>query len=202
MDKGTQASEAVEPGDIATGDSEDSDLCKRSEKQGGPTLELGKAFIKTVYHFWPSLRSWLDQLPDTRFEPMVIYDRRFLTWWGIILFVLKLGSRRQLDHDLRDEATFVLDNTNRLAGTNQITLPVHNTLEHFLGHVGWKAFSCLRTLINERFSIWVWHCYGVGSKTEDVLCLYIQTRKNANDVGGVSGPCGGDSGEHPEKTAP
>lgn len=57
-----------------------------------------------------------------------------------------------MDFDLRDPDTWVLTNVNRLAGTQQATLPVHDTLDHFLGHLGaaplggggrgWCAGSC------------------------------------------------------------
>src|SRR5262249_25435693 len=46
-----------------------------------------------------------------------------------------------LDYELRDGGPQVLDNLNRLAQTEQTTLPVHDTLDHFLGHVkltGWE----------------------------------------------------------------
>lgn len=89
--------------------------------------------------------TWLDALPDTRFPPLVVYHRRFLTWWGISLFLMKLGSRRQLDFDLRDLSTQVLANLNRLAGTRQESLPVDGTLDHFLGHLGCSPLGALRS---------------------------------------------------------
>lgn len=67
-----------------------------------------------------------------------------------MLFVLKLGSRRQIDYDLRDLSTEVLANLNRLAGTRQETLPVHDTLDHFIGHVGAPPFADLRTQMVRR----------------------------------------------------
>ena len=57
------------------------------------------------------------------------------------LYLFQLGSRRQLDFELRDGGPQVLANFNRLAQTEQTTLPVHDTLDHFLGHVklaGWE----------------------------------------------------------------
>ena len=48
------------------------------------------------------------------------------------LYLLQLGSRRQLDYELRDGGAQVLANLNRLAETAQETLPVHDTLDHFL----------------------------------------------------------------------
>lgn len=64
--------------------------------------------------------------------------------WGLLLFVCKLGSRRQLDFDLRDLETHVLANVNRLAETCQKTLPVDGTLDHFMGHLGWAPPTVLR----------------------------------------------------------
>lgn len=86
---------------------------------------------------------------------MVIYDVRFLIWWGLLLFCLKLGSRRQLDYQLRDLESCVLSNLNPLAGTQQDSLPVHKTLDHFLGHVGSPALAglrnqCVRQLIRNK----------------------------------------------------
>lgn len=80
----------------------------------------------------------------------MVYDRRFLTWWGILLFLFKLGSRRQLDFDLRDPSLHVLSNVNRLAGTEQESLPVAGTLDHFLGHLGPEPLAELRTKMNRR----------------------------------------------------
>ncbi len=83
------------------------------------------------------------------------YSRKFLAYWGLLLFLCKLGSRRQLDHQLRDSHSCVLDNLNRWAGTQQDSLPVHKTLDHFLGHVGASAWAelrcrCVRQLMRMR----------------------------------------------------
>lgn len=103
------------------------------------------AAVRTIRHFWPELTQWLDEWPDTRWAPLVVYHRRFLAWWGLLLFLMKLGSRRQLDFDLRDLSTHVMDNLNRLAGTSQESLPVDGTLDHFLGHLGAAPPERLRT---------------------------------------------------------
>lgn len=74
---------------------------------------------------------------------MVQYHRRFLCWWGLLLFGLGLGSRRSADNDLRDLECATLHNLNLLAGTQQDGLPVTKTLDHFIGHVGSAAFAQL-----------------------------------------------------------
>jgi hypothetical protein len=96
------------------------------------------------------LNRWLDRLPDTRAQEACTYSRRFLAWWGLALYLLQLGSRRQLDYDLRDGGPQVLANLNRLAETTQTTLPVHDTLDHFLGHVRQAGWERLRTRMVQR----------------------------------------------------
>jgi len=111
---------------------------------------VGPALVRTVRHFFPDLPAWLNGLPDTRHQPMVVYPTAFLFWWGLSAFLFKLGSRRQLDYELRDLHTDVLSNLNRLAGAAVETLPVHQTLDHFVHHVGSSPFADLRTQMMRR----------------------------------------------------
>jgi hypothetical protein len=111
---------------------------------------VGRALVQTVRHFFPDFNAWLDRLPDTRVQDACTYDRRFLAWWGLHLYLLQLGSRRQLDYELRDAGPRVLVNLNRLAQTQQTTLPVHDTLDHFVGHVKLAGWERLRTQAAQR----------------------------------------------------
>ena len=110
----------------------------------------GRALAQTTCHFFPDLNVWLDRLPDSREPELCTYPTRFLAWWGIGLYLLQLGSRRQLDYELRDGGSRVLANMNRLAQTEQTTLPVHDTLDHFLGHVPVAGWDRLRTQMVQR----------------------------------------------------
>jgi hypothetical protein len=103
-----------------------------------------------VLHFFPQLNDWLEDLPDTRDPDAIIYETRFLAWWGLWLYLAQLGSRRQLDFQLDAWGTHVLDNLNRLAQTQHNTRPVHDTLDHFLGHVKADALAALRTKMARR----------------------------------------------------
>jgi len=100
--------------------------------------------------FFPELNSWLDRLPDSREPRLRVYSTRFLAWWALALYLLQLASRRQLDYDLRDGGPQVLANLNRLTQTEQATLPVHDTLDHFLGHVPIAGWERLRTQMVQR----------------------------------------------------
>lgn len=111
---------------------------------------MGRALVQTVRHFFPEFTTWLNRLPDTRVQDACIYSKRFLAWWGIGLYLFQLGSRRQLDYELRDGGSKVLANVNRLAETDQTTLPVHDTLDHFLEHVKRAGWERLRTQMVQR----------------------------------------------------
>ena len=78
------------------------------------------------------------------------YPTRFLAWWGLALYLFQLSARRQLDFELRDGGAAVRDNLNRLAQTSQSTLPVHDTLDHFLGHVALSGWQRLRRQLVQR----------------------------------------------------
>lgn len=101
--------------------------------------------MQAVRHFFPQFNDWLQRLPDTRDQDACTYETRFLAWWGILLYVLQLGSRRQLNFRLDAAGTCVLANLNRLAETDQQTRPVHGTLDHFVSHVRPAGFGQVRT---------------------------------------------------------
>jgi hypothetical protein len=103
--------------------------------------------VQTVRHFFPSFNNWLQQLPDSRVKEACTYETRFMAWWGILLYLFQLSSRRQLNFKLDARGTRVLANLNRLAGTQRETRPVHGTLDHFLGHSRASGLSHLRTLM-------------------------------------------------------
>ena len=85
----------------------------------------------TTRHFFPNFNGLLAQLPDRRDPERVEYAVPFLMWWELVMFSGKLGSRRQLDYQLR-YSPCVLENINRLAGTSQTTLPSNKTPDYLL----------------------------------------------------------------------
>ena len=69
---------------------------------------------------------------------------------GAELFLCKLSSRRQLDYQLNTDGPEVLNNLNRLAGTEQDTRPVNQTLEYFLEGIGAAPIADLRRRMVQR----------------------------------------------------
>jgi len=76
----------------------------------------------------------LVQVKETRDPERIVYGAPFLIWMGWMLFLLKLGARRQLGFELNTPEA--LRNLNRLSGCRQDAVAHHDTLNHFLGHVG------------------------------------------------------------------
>lgn len=118
--------------------------------ESGATLIVAQALVQTIRHFFPELNVWLRRLPDSRVAELCTYSTPFLAWWGMWLYLSQLGARRQLDFELRDGGPQVLANINRLAQTSATSLPVHDTLDHFLGHVPLPGWEQLRFRMVQR----------------------------------------------------
>jgi len=79
---------------------------------------------------------------------MCTYGRAFLLVEGLMLFMLKLGSRRQARFEL--DSPEALENLNRLSGCRQEMIAHGDTLDHFLGHVPPPALHSLRRQLVHR----------------------------------------------------
>jgi hypothetical protein len=79
----------------------------------GATLNIGPILVRTIGHSLPDLNAWIDQIPDPRFAPLVVYHKRSLLRWGLGLFLCKLTSRRQLDYQFHTDAPEVLTRRSR-----------------------------------------------------------------------------------------
>lgn len=93
------------------------------------TQKLGLAFARTIRHFFPELPTWLREVADPRDPNRIVYPAPFLLWTALSLFVLHLGSRRQIRFDLHTAA--MLENLNRLAKTKVERVEHPGTLGYF-----------------------------------------------------------------------
>jgi hypothetical protein len=143
MDRTVSPTEDPSEGDSATQPGSDSHPCPPPATPRGPDLIAVTAFTQTLLHFFPHFNDWLDALPDTRVQDACTYEARFLIWTGLFLFLLQLGSRRQLDFTFDAYSDASRANLNRLAHTQQPSCPVHDTLDHLLEHIVWTAFRVL-----------------------------------------------------------
>lgn len=65
-----------------------------------------------------------------------------MSWTGLLVFLLKLGSRRQIRFEL--DSPTALENLNRLAGCRQDRVPHGDTLNYFLGRLAPGELAGLR----------------------------------------------------------
>jgi len=79
---------------------------------------------------------------DTRDQRKITYQRSFLLGMGLMLYLLKLGSRRRVRFDL--DSPTMLANLNRLTGCRQEAIAHSDTLDHFFGHVPPGSLQGLR----------------------------------------------------------
>ena len=86
--------------------------------------------------------SWLGQVQDTRDQERITYLREFLLYMGLMRFLLKASSRRQVRFEL--DSPDALKNLNALWGCSQETMAHSDTLDHFLGHVPTESLEKLR----------------------------------------------------------
>ena len=101
--------------------------------------ELLLAIPRTLRHFFPSLREWLDELPDPRDADRITYPTRFLVWTGLLMYLFLMRARRRLRHDLNSD--YGLANLNRLAGTAADTLPHPDTPAYLLKRLSVEALG-------------------------------------------------------------
>jgi len=148
MDTGTSPHQTAPSGDHTNPTGTDSQPQHRASPARRQGLELAEILGKTLGHFWPEYRSWLAGVTDTRLQEMCTYGREFLLVEGLMLFLLKLGSRRQVRFEL--DSPEALENLNRLSGCRQDTMAHGDTLNHFLGHVPPPALHRLRRAMVHR----------------------------------------------------
>lgn len=104
-------------------------------------------------HFFPFLADWVSRLPDPRIGSRTTYSVEHLFFYGLSLFLLQLGSRRQLRAE-RD-GKFFLDNLLSLSGSDEKYAADSDTLNYLmekmppegLEEITWKL---VRVLIRKK----------------------------------------------------
>ena len=90
----------------------------------------GDVFFKTVHHFFPKLTRWLASVDDPRNKNKITYSPSHRRWLGIFLFLLRLGSRREISYRLSTEE--FLKNLCILTSSYDEKIAHHDTVEYFI----------------------------------------------------------------------
>ncbi|NLH39664.1 MAG: transposase [Elusimicrobia bacterium] len=91
---------------------------------------MKQILYKTMRHFFPEYRQWLRDMKDPRKKNMTSYELPVMIWVGILLFLLKLGSKRQINYELDTEA--MINNIKLLSREKLERIPYDGTLEYLL----------------------------------------------------------------------
>ena len=89
----------------------------------------GDVFFKTISHFFPKLSRWLGSVDDPRNKNKITYSPSHLLWLGIFLFLLRLGSKRDISYKLSTED--FLKNLCTITNIYDDKTAHHDTVEYF-----------------------------------------------------------------------
>jgi len=102
----------------------------RNGKEAKERAEVIEVFHKTIRHFFPYFSGWIEDIDDPRQVNKTEYNKAHLFWAGTLLFLLKLGSRRQINFLFHTEE--FKENLNLLSGGNNERVAHDGTLENIL----------------------------------------------------------------------
>lgn len=111
---------------------------ERLEEEGG----VWPALRKTLRHFLPDFSSWLKATPDPRDPRFIVYPIDYVLTTGLLLFLTKLGSRRQIRYQFGTSG--FIRNLNSLCGTDCESMLDPDTLAYLLKRLPLSALEELR----------------------------------------------------------
>lgn len=91
-------------------------------------LQVWPVLRKTLQHFFPNFGSGLHSVPDPRDPRFIVYPIGYLLGTGLLLFLTKLGSRRQMRFQFNTLA--FIRNVNLLCGTSCEAMEHPDTLAY------------------------------------------------------------------------
>ena len=154
MDAGIQKSKRTHEGNIKLQRADIKDIRKnkkskkakpgRHQKEKPPEIIAADQIKMCVDHFFIKnlFNKWIKQIPDPRVQKMCTYDLKHLTWLGLLMFLLRLESRRQLLKE-RETECFRL-NLLELAGTDEDQVAHPDTLNYLLEIIPVEEFEKLK----------------------------------------------------------
>jgi hypothetical protein len=104
-----------------------------------------KTFVKTVFHFFPDFFIRLKAIKDPRDKNKIRYSLKDLILTGLLLFVLKLGARREIKYQLNKPN--VLENLKRAFQYGAEKIAHGDTLNVCLSKLAPDNFSNIRILM-------------------------------------------------------
>lgn len=138
-----EGKEAIE-GDIQLQRNDSQEICQneevkkekpgRRQKESAPRITDIDLIKITIRHFFGErFNLWIDAIGDPRAKEQCVYSLRHLFWLGLLMFILRLQSRRQLATER--ETTCFLQNILELSGTTEETIAHPDTLNYAMERI-------------------------------------------------------------------
>ena len=99
------------------------------------------AYLKTISRFLPKHFQWMEKVKDRRNPYFITYSTSYMVWMGILLFLLKMGSRRQIKYRLNTPVFIQNMNDWVKADVEQVAHP--DTLAYFCSGLNPKELEML-----------------------------------------------------------
>ncbi len=153
-------------------------------------VEVLDAYLKTIRRFLPKQFEWMEAVKDRRNPYFITYSTSYMVWTGILLFLLKMGSRRQIKYILNTK--MFIQNMNDWVKTEVRQVAHPDTLVYFATGVDpmelekllrKDVYSVIRSRGLEKFRLFKeYYCVAIDG-TETLVfterhCPHCLTRKN------------------------
>jgi hypothetical protein len=109
---------------------------------------IWRALLKTLHHFFPDFMSWLHAMPDPRDVRFIVYPIAYELAAGLMMFLTRLGSRRQMRFSFQTPE--VVASLNYLCGTDCASMLHPDTLAYLAKRMSEQGLLDLRTAMIQR----------------------------------------------------
>lgn len=106
--------------------------CRQQEKPQKIT-DADQLKITVEHFFGDNLNKWIDEINDPREKDQRVYELKHLFWLGLMMFILRLGSRRQLTAE-KDTDSF-RHNLLELSGTDEEFVAHADTMNYAMERI-------------------------------------------------------------------
>ena len=103
---------------------------------------IADVFFKTTHHFFPKLSKWLNTVDDPRVLKKTKYSSSHLLRLGVFLFLMRLGSKRQIKYLFSTEE--FRKNLGILCQSFTDSIAHHDTLENLVKKLNPDEVSAVR----------------------------------------------------------
>lgn len=109
---------------------------------------ISDIYWKTMGHFFRPFDDWLGKVEDKREQGKIKYPKQYMIWIGLMLFLCKLSSRRQIKYAFNTPA--FIENMNNLSGAAIDTVADHGTVNYFYSKNSGESLVWLKNKMNRQ----------------------------------------------------